>query len=238
MTKHSNSIVQYFSDVWSGVITTLKGMRLTITYFFKPKVTMQYPEVRPVIPDGHRGIHVYDEKTCGLCKQCQIICPVNCINIEALGRGKDSLILKFQVDYAKCLFCDLCCEVCKPESIHLGPQYDIATAARGKCLIEFARPKTAQEIEEFKVQFEKKEAERKARAAEAAKKAKEAAAQKPAESAAPAAPGIREKKNERRSRIRRTSMAGSQFKLLANYHIGADIGGSGCFFAQHCAGSL
>ncbi len=172
MMGRYSSFVEYFTDLWAGIYSTWKGMTLTLGYVFKRSVTMQYPEIRPEIPDTHRGLHVYDENKCVLCLQCSKVCPVECITIEALGRGKDRLIVKFDVDYSKCLFCNLCCEVCKPECLRLGKEYDLSSINRSGCVRHLAGEKSDQEIEAFKVGFAKKEAERKEKA-EAAKKEKD-----------------------------------------------------------------
>jgi len=87
-------IVRYFGDIWDGIATTFLGMRLTIGYFFRKPVTMRYPEVRPVILPGHRGLHTFDESKCTLCHLCQNNCPVNCITVEGLGRARDTLVTR------------------------------------------------------------------------------------------------------------------------------------------------
>jgi NADH-quinone oxidoreductase subunit I len=154
--------VQYFLDIWAGIATTYKGMRLTLTYFFRPKVTMRYPEERPVIHPGHRGIHGYKEEDCLLCRACEIACPVDCLVINALGRGKDKLILTFDIDYSKCLFCNLCCEACNPKCLFMTERYDMAATDHSACLINFARLKSEQEIRAYREALAKKEAEKKA----------------------------------------------------------------------------
>ena len=179
-----SSFRQYFSDLWLGISTTWKGMSLTLRYFFKPKVTLRYPEERPDVPKSHRGIHTYGEDECTLCRACQTACPVDCILIDALGKGKDRLILSYNIDYSKCLFCNLCCEACKPACIHMSENYDLAAATRDGCVLHFARTKNAEEIAAHEKMLAEKEAEKKAKA--------EAAAKESAGAGAPA--GVGEKK--------------------------------------------
>ena len=64
----------------------LKGMMLTITRFFQPKVTIQYPETRQGISPRHRGrlLLLYDEYgtlKCETCFQCAAACPIECIDM-------------------------------------------------------------------------------------------------------------------------------------------------------------
>jgi len=164
MANKQSPLRQYFKDLWNGIITTWQGMTLTGWYLFKPKVTMRYPEEKPVIPPSHRGLHIYEENKCALCLGCVAACPVDCISIEALGKGKNRLILKFDIDYSKCLFCNLCCEACRPACLHLGPDYDLSSTTREGCVLHLARVKTEEEIEAHKKMLAAREAERKAKA--------------------------------------------------------------------------
>jgi NADH:ubiquinone oxidoreductase subunit E len=64
-----------------------KGMAVTFRNFFSPKVTRQYPEERPPIPDRWRGRLdlIYDpfgEHKCEVCFQCAQVCPVEAIDMS------------------------------------------------------------------------------------------------------------------------------------------------------------
>src|SRR3990170_7755900 len=64
-----------------------KGMWVTLRNYFAPKVTRQYPEVRPEIPDRWRGRLdlIYDpfgEHKCEVCFQCAQVCPVEAIDMS------------------------------------------------------------------------------------------------------------------------------------------------------------
>jgi NADH:ubiquinone oxidoreductase subunit E len=68
----------------SGIFT---GMRVTLVNLFRPKVTRQYPEERPNIPDRWRGRLdlIYDpfgEHKCEVCFQCAQVCPVEAIDMS------------------------------------------------------------------------------------------------------------------------------------------------------------
>lgn len=160
---YNNPVVLYFANIWRAVSSTVVGMRLTIRYFFRPKVTMEYPEVRPDIPEGHRGLHEYKEEECILCRACETACPVECLAISAIGKGKDRLITSFDIDYSKCLFCNLCCEACTSNCLYMGKEYDLASSSREKCVLHLARAKTEEEMEKHREYLAKKEAEKKAK---------------------------------------------------------------------------
>jgi NADH:ubiquinone oxidoreductase subunit E len=62
-------------------------MATTFKNFFAPKVTRQYPEQRPEIPDRWRGRLdlIYDpfgEHKCEVCFQCAQVCPVEAIDMS------------------------------------------------------------------------------------------------------------------------------------------------------------
>ena len=64
-----------------------KGMATTFRNFFAPKVTRQYPERAPDIPDRWRGRLdlIYDpfgEHKCEVCFQCAQVCPVEAIDMS------------------------------------------------------------------------------------------------------------------------------------------------------------
>lgn len=186
--KQRNPFSQYWANVWSGIATTFIGMKLTLGYFFdyvifRKTFTMQYPEERPEVPDSHRGLHRLDEKGCLVCMACAKVCPVDAIKIESVGRGRDSMLTRFDIDYSKCLFCALCTETCSQSSLAMTKEWDFAGYTREGTMLSLIRAKSAEEIKAHEAMLARKEAERKAKAAEAAKKAKEEADAKAAAAA-------------------------------------------------------
>lgn len=173
-TKKS-PVKKYFDDLWLGLKSTAVGLRVSGRTMLERKVTMNYPEERPVVPMSHRGIHGYDEELCISCDMCANACPVSCIYIQSVGKGQDALMTQFDIDYTKCLFCDLCTPPCPTECIWMTQEYDLASYSKDDCIVNFATYKTEDRIEEHKEKLAKMEEEKKAKAA--AKKA-EAEAEK------------------------------------------------------------
>lgn len=72
----------------------LKGLRQTGRNYWAPKVTNQYPESRPTMPDRWRGRLdlIYDpfgEHKCEVCFQCAQVCPVEAIDMSGFdSEGK------------------------------------------------------------------------------------------------------------------------------------------------------
>jgi NADH-quinone oxidoreductase subunit E len=64
-----------------------QGMWTTLRNMFNPKVTQQYPEERPQMPERWRGRLdlIYDpfgEHKCEVCFQCSMVCPVEAIDMS------------------------------------------------------------------------------------------------------------------------------------------------------------
>ena len=58
----------------------LKAHALTLKYFFKPKVTLNYPFEKNPLSPRFRGEHVLrrypnGEERCIACKLCEAVCP-------------------------------------------------------------------------------------------------------------------------------------------------------------------
>ena len=186
-------IKQYFLDTWSGIWTVLIGMKITFKHLFTPSVTIQYPDVKVELPERVRNRLYVNMDDCIGCDQCARACPVSCIAIETVksvpgedlgktsnGKKKALWVTKFDIDIAKCCFCQLCVFPCPTECIKMTPVYEFSEFERANLVYNFVTL-TPEEIEEKKRNFEKAEAEK------AAAKAAAAAAPKPAP-AAPAAP--------------------------------------------------
>ena len=74
----------FLYDFWSG-------FRLGIKYFFKPKVTINYPHEKGPLSSRFRGEHALrryanGEERCIACKLCEAICPAQAISIDAEPR--------------------------------------------------------------------------------------------------------------------------------------------------------
>src|SRR5207237_473547 len=65
----------------------LAGMRVTLKHLFAPNVTMEYPEQRPAIPTGYRGVPTlvkdpHGREKCVSCQLCEFVCPPKAIRIQ------------------------------------------------------------------------------------------------------------------------------------------------------------
>ena len=102
----------------------LSGLFLTFKYFFKPKLTLNYPHEKNPISPRFRGEHALrrypnGEERCIACKLCEAICPAQAITIEAGPRRNDGTrrTTRYDIDLTKCIFCGFCEESCPVDSI-------------------------------------------------------------------------------------------------------------------------
>ena len=112
------------------------GHALTLKYFFKKKVTINYPYEKGPISPRFRGEHALrryanGEERCIACKLCEAICPAQAITIEAEERSDGSRrTTKYDIDMLKCIYCGLCQEACPVDAIVESPNFEFSTETR------------------------------------------------------------------------------------------------------------
>ena len=105
------------------LLELLKGMRLTGSYLFARKFTVQYPEEKAPISPRFRGLHALrrypnGEERCIACKLCEAVCPALAITIESEPREDGTRrTTRYDIDLTKCIFCGYCEESCPVDSI-------------------------------------------------------------------------------------------------------------------------
>jgi len=114
----------------------VSAFMLAMKYFFRPKVTINYPFEKGPISPRFRGEHALrrypsGEERCIACKLCEAICPAQAIMIEAEPRPDGSRrTTRYDIDMVKCIYCGLCQEACPVDAIVEGPNYEFATETR------------------------------------------------------------------------------------------------------------
>ena len=105
------------------LLEVLKGLGLTLKYFFKPKATLNYPYEKGYLSPRFRGEHALrrypnGEERCIACKLCEAICPAQAITIEAEPRPDGSRrTTRYDIDMTKCIYCGFCQEACPVDAI-------------------------------------------------------------------------------------------------------------------------
>ncbi len=120
----------------------LSGLKTTFKRLLKPAETMEYPEQRPAIPPGYRGVPTlvrdpHGREKCVSCQLCEFVCPPKAIRITPgevpEGSGREHVEKgpqAFDIDMLRCIYCGLCQEVCPEEAIFLQNQYSMTGYTR------------------------------------------------------------------------------------------------------------
>ncbi len=167
-----NAISTYLNDIRTAVVTTLVGMKITWKNMFYETVTIQYPEEKPILPERTRNRLYVNMDDCIGCDQCARACPVSCITIDTVksvpgedlgktsnGKKKMLWVTKFDIDFAKCCYCQLCVFPCPTDCIYMTDVYEFSEFDRNSLIYNFATltpEESAQKIENFRIHSESK----------------------------------------------------------------------------------
>jgi NADH-quinone oxidoreductase subunit I len=114
----------------------IKGLGVTLKHALRPSITQQYPQEKPDLPPRTRGVIALKEANCTVCYKCSRECPDWCIYIDAHkethepasgGKGRSMKVLdRFAIDYALCMYCGICVEVCPFDALFWSPEFEYA----------------------------------------------------------------------------------------------------------------
>ena len=114
------------------ILPLLQGLKLTLSYFFSRKVTLQYPDEKWDVAPRWRGRHVLTKHPsgkikCVACMLCATVCPAQCISIEAAAEPDNRKYPeKYVLDLGRCIFCGYCVDACPTEALSMTPRYEMA----------------------------------------------------------------------------------------------------------------
>jgi NADH-quinone oxidoreductase subunit I len=118
-------------------IGLIKGLLVTLRHLLSRSITQQYPHEKPDLPPRTRGVIALKPENCTVCWKCSRECPDWCIYIEAHkethepasgGRARSVKVLdRFAIDYALCMYCGICVEVCPFDALFWSPEFEYAT---------------------------------------------------------------------------------------------------------------
>ena len=129
-------------------LSPVAGFGVTISSFFKPTVTEQYPfEKVPTKPRYH-GRHQLNRYPDGLekcigCELCAWACPADAIYVEGADNTPEAQFSPgerygrvYQINYLRCIFCGLCIEACPTRALTMTNEYELAGPTRRGMIFE------------------------------------------------------------------------------------------------------
>jgi len=134
------SASKYFCAAITGPISLLKGLSVTLKYFFNPKriVTEQYPENKATLKmhERFRGrvelIHnEQDLHTCTACGICEKVCSTASINVLTTKNIAGKRVLgKYLYRLDSCTQCGFCVESCPFGSLRMAQDFEMSSTDR------------------------------------------------------------------------------------------------------------
>ena len=112
-----------------------KGAKKLLPSPSKGAYTVQYPHEKEAPAPRARGVIALLEENCTVCMLCARSCPDWCIYIEGHKEkapprrpgGKErtvSALDRFDIDYALCMYCGICVEVCPFDALFWSPEFE------------------------------------------------------------------------------------------------------------------
>jgi len=126
----------------------VNGLKITMKNMLKPPVTLEYPDERPDIPNGYRGIPTLvkdpnGREKCVSCQLCEFVCPPKAIRIipgEIESEDPFAHVEKapeeFEINMLRCIYCGLCQEVCPEEAIFLQDIFSLSGYSREELVLK------------------------------------------------------------------------------------------------------
>ncbi|MFC7218997.1 NuoI/complex I 23 kDa subunit family protein [Streptomyces polyrhachis] len=114
-----------------------KGLAVTLRTMTRRSHTAHYPDVQPELPPRSRGVIALLEENCTVCMLCARECPDWCVYIDSHketvpaavpgGRERSRNVLdRFAIDFALCMYCGICIEVCPFDALFWSPEFEYA----------------------------------------------------------------------------------------------------------------
>lgn len=144
---------EFVKETLTGFWSLLAGLGVTIRYFVKPIVTVQYPRQKLTLSPRYRGHteFVIDEETgthrCNACENCARTCPSQLITVTGakVPGTKKKRAVTYTIDYSLCSLCGLCVEVCPTNALKFSEEYRLAGYRRQDFVIDLIARLQAQQ---------------------------------------------------------------------------------------------
>jgi len=119
----------------AGTTALERGLAIAVQAMAATPGLPGYPDSRVLLPPRSRGVIALLEENCTVCMVCARDCPDWCIYIDAHtevtqasaegGRARQRTVLdRFAIDFALCMYCGICVEVCPFDALFWSPEYE------------------------------------------------------------------------------------------------------------------
>jgi len=125
-----------------------KGFWVTLRNVGRPRITVEYPEVKAPTEERFHGRHQLNRHPDGLekcvgCELCAWACPADAIYVEGADNTDTERFSPgerygkvYQINYLRCIFCGLCIEACPTRALTMTNEYELADRTRDKLIFE------------------------------------------------------------------------------------------------------
>lgn len=124
------------------MLSILRSLWISLKHLlFHRADTVRYPEQRPILPPRWRGRIILSrdpdgQERCVACYLCAVVCPVDCIALQAAEKDERRYPEWFRINFSRCIFCGLCEEACPTYAIQLTPDFEMAEYNRNNLVYE------------------------------------------------------------------------------------------------------
>lgn len=124
------------------MIRLIRALWRVFAHAFRRRVTILYPEEKPVLAPRWRGRIVLTRdpdggERCVACYLCSVACPVGCIALQATEDASGRRYPEFfRINFSRCIFCGYCEEACPTYAIQLTPDFEMGEYRREDLVYE------------------------------------------------------------------------------------------------------
>lgn len=109
----------------------IKGLSITLSHLFDKKVTEEYPEQRPFLPDNFKGSFRLKVPKCIACGLCVNACPNHVIKVESeKDENNKKKLTGYKMMAERCLYCGFCVEACPTKALLWTKDFELAVYFR------------------------------------------------------------------------------------------------------------
>ncbi|MHB8877957.1 MAG: NADH-quinone oxidoreductase subunit NuoI [Myxococcaceae bacterium] len=124
------------------MLSVLRSIWNVFLHAFHRRVTVQYPDQKPVLAPRYRGRIILAQSPdgkdrCVACYLCAVVCPVDCISLQAAEDDTGRRFPEFfRINFSRCIFCGFCEEACPTYAIQLTPDFELSEYQRPALVYE------------------------------------------------------------------------------------------------------